>query len=100
MVLFGAGGTAVELHRDVALASAPLSPERARALVERVRSSALLTGWRGSAPLDMAALVAALCALSDFAMAHAAQLDSIDINPLVVMEQGAVCLDAVITLRT
>jgi acyl-CoA synthetase (NDP forming) len=100
MVLFGAGGTAVELHRDVALASAPLSPERARALIERVRSSALLTGWRGSAPLDMAALVAALCALSDFAMAHAAQLDSIDINPLVVMEQGAVCLDAVITLKT
>lgn len=100
MVLFGAGGTAVELHRDVALASAPLSPERARALVERVRSSALLTGWRGAAPLDMAALVAALCALSDFAMAHAEQLDSIDINPLVVMAQGAVCLDAVITLKS
>jgi acyl-CoA synthetase (NDP forming) len=99
MVVFGAGGTAVELHRDVALASAPLTPERARALVDRVRSSALLTGWRGAPPLDVNALVRALCALSDFAMAHADELDSIDVNPLVVMERGAVCLDAVITRK-
>jgi acyl-CoA synthetase (NDP forming) len=99
MVMFGAGGTAVELHRDVALASAPLTPERARQLIARVRSSALLTGWRGAKPLDVSALVAALCALSDFAMAHAQDIDGIDINPLVVMEQGVVCLDAVITRK-
>ena len=99
MVMFGAGGTAVELHRDVALASAPLTPERARDLIARVRSSALLTGWRGAQPLDVPALVSALCALSDFAMAHAQDIDSIDINPLVVMAQGAVCLDAVITRK-
>ena len=100
MVMFGAGGTAVELYRDVALASAPLSRERARALVDRVHSSALLKGWRGARPLDIEALVSALCALSDFAMAHADELDSIDINPLVVMEKGAVCLDAVITRKS
>ena len=99
MVMFGAGGTAVELYRDVAFASAPLTRERARALVDRVRSSALLKGWRGAAPLDMEALVSSLCALSDFAMAHAGELDSIDVNPLVVMDQGAVCLDAVITRK-
>ena len=99
MVMFGAGGTAVELHRDVALASAPLTPERARQLIARVRSSALLTGWRGAKPLDVPALVSALCALSDFAMAHAQDIDGIDINPLVVMEQGVVCLDAVITRK-
>ena len=100
MVMFGAGGTAVELYRDVALASAPLSRERARALVDRVRSSALLKGWRGAQPLDIEALVSALCALSDFAVAHADELDSIDVNPLVVMQQGAVCLDAVITRKS
>lgn len=99
MVMFGAGGTAVELYRDVALASTPLSRERARALVDRVRSSALLKGWRGAKPLDTEAVVSALCALSDFAMAHADELDSIDINPLVVMDKGAVCLDAVITCK-
>jgi succinyl-CoA synthetase beta subunit len=99
MIMFGAGGTAVELYRDVALASAPLTPERARALVKQVRSTALLEGWRGAKPLDMQALVSALCALSEFALSYADEIDSIDINPLVVMDKGAVCLDAVITRK-
>lgn len=99
MIMFGAGGTAVELYRDVALASAPLTPERARALIQKVHAAALLDGWRGAKPLDTNALVSALCALSDFAMKHADEIDSIDINPLVVMDKGAVCLDAVITRK-
>jgi acyl-CoA synthetase (NDP forming) len=99
MLMFGAGGTAVELYKDVAFASAPLSAEQAQRLVNRVRSSALLRGWRGAPVCDELALVDALCRLSDFALAHAAQLESIDINPLLVRPKGAVCLDAVITLR-
>ena len=99
LILFGAGGTAVELYRDVALASAHLNPTRARALIEQVHASALLKGWRGAQALDLNALVNALCALSDFAWQHAHELDSIDINPMVVMAQGAVCLDAVITRK-
>jgi acyl-CoA synthetase (NDP forming) len=96
MVMYGAGGTAVELYKDVAFASAPLSPERAQALVDRVRSSALLRGWRGAPRCDEAALVKALCAVSRFAAAHADEIESIDINPLLVRREGAACLDAVI----
>ncbi|MBH1962980.1 MAG: acetate--CoA ligase family protein [Comamonadaceae bacterium] len=99
MVMYGAGGTAVELYRDVAFASAPLDEAGARALVNRVRSSALLRGWRGAKPADEQALLNAICRLSEFAMAHANELESIDINPLVVRENGAVCLDAVIAKR-
>jgi acyl-CoA synthetase (NDP forming) len=97
MILYGAGGTAVELYRDVALASAPLSPERAKDLVDRVRSSALLRGWRGAPAADEAALIQTLCRLSDFALDHAQELQSVDINPLLVQAHGALCLDAVIT---
>lgn len=99
MVMFGAGGTAVELYRDVAFASAPLDATSARALVGRVRSSALLRGWRGAPAADEGALVDALCHLSAFALAHADEIESIDINPLVVREKGAFCLDAVIATR-
>ncbi|WP_249931221.1 acetate--CoA ligase family protein [Ramlibacter sp. 2FC] len=99
MVMYGSGGTAVELFKDVAFASAPLNPARAQALVDRVRSSALLRGWRGAPPCDEAALVDALCRLSEFALAHREELVSVDINPLVVRAQGAVCLDAVIVTR-
>ncbi|MBS0340155.1 MAG: acetate--CoA ligase family protein [Proteobacteria bacterium] len=99
MVMYGSGGTAVELFQDVAFASAPLSSERARELLERVRSTRLLRGWRGAPACDEAALVSALCRLSEFAAAHADRIESVDINPLVVRAQGAACLDAVITLQ-
>ena len=89
----------MELFQDVAFASAPLTAERARQLVERVRSTRLLRSWRGGPQYDEGALVEALMRLSDFAMAHAEVIESVDINPLVVRTQGAACLDAVITLR-
>ncbi|AVS83485.1 CoA-binding protein [Paracidovorax avenae] len=100
MVMFGSGGTAVELFKDVAFASAPLTPQRARALIERVRSTQLLRSWRGGPQYDEQALADALCRLSEFAFSHADRIESIDINPLVVRTQGAACLDAVIAVRS
>ena len=99
MVMVGMGGTAVELYKDIALASAPLTPERARSLLNRVHASALLRGWRGAPRCDEEALVQALCALSRFAVAHAGEIEAIDINPLLVRPEGAACLDAVIVRR-
>jgi succinyl-CoA synthetase beta subunit len=99
MVMFGSGGTAVELFKDVAFASAPVSQVRAMELVDSVTSSRLLRQWRGGPRYDEQALVDAICRLSEFGAAHADVIESIDVNPLVVREQGAVCLDAVITLR-
>lgn len=99
MVMFGLGGTAVELYKDVAFASAPLSEARALALVQSVRGSALMRGWRGAPASDVPALVQALCRLSAFAQAHAAQLAGVDINPFVVQASGGVCLDALNTTR-
>lgn len=96
MVMFGLGGVAVELYRDVAFASAPLTPQRARSLVRSVRAHALLEGWRGRPRLDEDALVQALCRLSALAAAHAGERLAIDINPFLVRERGAVCLDALI----
>jgi acetate---CoA ligase (ADP-forming) len=99
MVMFGLGGTAVELFKDVAFASAPLTPGQALTLVDSVRSSALLRGWRGGPQYDTDALADALSNLSLFAVRHADQLAGIDINPFVVKTDGAVCLDALITMR-
>jgi acetate---CoA ligase (ADP-forming) len=99
MVMFGSGGTAVELFKDVAFASAPVSQARARDLIDSVQSSRLLRKWRGGPQYDEQALVNAICRLSEFGEAHADVLESVDVNPLVVRESGAVCLDAVITLR-
>lgn len=99
MVMFGLGGVATELFRDVAFASAPLDHAHAQRLIERTKASRLLNGWRGAPPADREALADALVRLSEFAAAHASELDAIDINPLVVREHGCACLDAVITKR-
>lgn len=99
MVMFGLGGTAVELYKDVAFASAPLSIAQSEALVDSVRASALLKGWRGGPVYDVPALCSALSKLSEFAVQHADQLAGIDINPFVVQTDGGVCLDALISTK-
>lgn len=99
MVMFGLGGVFVELFRDVAFASAPLSAEAARRLIASVRGAALLAGWRGAAPCDTDAVVDALVSVSMFAAAHADRLDSLEINPFMVGPQGGVALDALVVLR-
>jgi acyl-CoA synthetase (NDP forming) len=100
MMMFGLGGISVELFKDVAFASAPLSQDSAQALIKRVRASKLLAGWRGQAPYDQQALVDALIALSNFALTYCDQLEGVDINPFLVQHTGAVCLDALVTIRT
>lgn len=99
MMMFGLGGVAVELFRDVAFASAPLTPRRAEALIDASRGSILLKGWRGSPPLDRRALVDALCALSHFAAAHRGEVDSVEVNPFLVRESGGYALDALVAFR-
>lgn len=100
MLMFGLGGIATELFRDVAFASAPLTSTRAHALIDRTRARQLLAGWRGAPAADRDALVQALVKLSEFAAAHAHELAAVDINPLVVRERGCACLDAVIERRS
>lgn len=100
MLMFGLGGIATELFRDVAFASAPLTSTRAHALIDRTRARQLLAGWRGAPAADREALVQALVKLSEFAAAHAHELAAVDINPLVVRERGCACLDAVIERRS
>jgi acyl-CoA synthetase (NDP forming) len=98
MVMFGLGGISVELFRDVAFASAPLTPARAAALVQSVQGARLLEGWRGAPPLDRAALLDALYRVAAFAAAQP-EIESIEINPFLVQAQGGVALDALVALR-
>lgn len=99
-VMVGMGGTAVELYRDVAFASIPISRKRAYELIKDVKGSALLFGWRGTQALNVEALADAVLALSRFGEVHADKVDAVDINPLRVSTEGVICLDAVVTLKS
>ncbi len=93
VLLFGQGGTAVEVVADRAVGLPPLNPPLARALVARTRVARLLAGWRDVPPADMEALLRTLCTVSQL-LAEVPQLAELDINPLLADAQGVVALDA------
>ena len=64
IAMVGLGGIAVEILKDVVVAPAPLSPDRARAMLAALRMAPLLAGARGRPPLDVDAIVDALVRLS------------------------------------
>ena len=101
VVMFGLGGTLVEVIEDVSFRVAPFSEAEARRMIAETRAGKVLRGTRGRGPYDIAALATALSRLSVFAAEHGDRIDSAEINPLVVLPEGhgAVALDAVIVTR-
>lgn len=101
VVMFGLGGIFVEVFKDVTFRVAPFDKTEAAKMIKEIKGYALLQGARGQPPADIDALVNALVALSEFAAKHADSVQSIDINPFVVLPQGqgAQALDAAIVSR-
>ena len=97
VILFGQGGTAVELIADRALALPPLNRTLARALVERTRIARLLHGWRDVPPVQMDAVLDAIVAVSQL-LAELPEITELDINPLLADAQGVIALDARLTV--
>jgi acetyltransferase len=97
VILFGQGGTAVELLADRSIALPPLNGPLARALVARTRVARLLGAWRDMPAANADALQRVLIAVSDL-LADLPELAELDINPLLLDAQGAVALDARIRL--
>lgn len=93
VIVFGAGGTMIELIRDRAMELPPLNQFLARRLIERARVAETLAEWRGAAPVDMDALERVLLRVSEM-VCELPQLREMDINPLIVDENGAVAVDA------
>jgi len=98
VVTFGLGGTLVELLKDTVCAVAPVSVEQAHAMIGKVRTAPLLTGYRGGPRHDIDALAQAISGLSVLAAQHEGTITTIEVNPLVVRpdDGGVIALDAVI----
>ncbi len=97
LVMVAAGGIFAEIYRDRSLRLAPVDLATAREMIAEVRAFTTLGGYRGRPAGDIAALAAAIVALSrlveDPAVVEA------EVNPLMVCAQGAVAVDAVVRMR-
>jgi acetyltransferase len=97
VLLFGSGGTLVEVYRDRALGLPPLTTTLARRMMEQTRIYEALRGVRGRAPVDLAALEALMVRFSHL-VAEQSFVREIDINPLIASPEGLLALDARVVL--
>jgi acetyltransferase len=93
VVVFGRGGTAVEIINDKALALPPLDLQLARDLIERTRVSRLLRAYRDVPAVKPDAVAMVLVKLAQMA-ADIPEIRELDINPLLVDETGVMAVDA------
>lgn len=93
LIMFGAGGTAVELVRDTAMALLPLDRDLADDLIRQTRICRLLEGYRDRPAADVAAVADVLVRTSVMAIRHP-EIIELDINPLLADETGVIALDA------
>jgi acetyltransferase len=93
VILFGAGGKAVEVVADRAVGLPPLNAVLARDIVSRTRVARLLAGYRDRPAADLNAIVETLMRVSDL-VADVPEIVELDINPLLADERGVIALDA------
>ncbi len=98
VVLFGQGGTGVELLADRALGLPPLNSVLARDLIAQTRVYRQLLGYRDHPPVDLAAIESTLVRLARLA-AELTEVAELDINPLLADAGGVIALDARIAVR-
>jgi acetyltransferase len=93
VILFGHGGTAVELIGDRAIGLPPLNRELAGELIARTRIARLLSGFRDHPGADRAAIERVLVRIAQL-MADFPNICELDINPLIANSKGVLALDA------
>ncbi|WP_440953427.1 acetate--CoA ligase alpha subunit [Methanococcoides sp. FTZ1] len=99
LLMFGLGGTYVEVLKDVSFSVAPIGKEISRKMISSIKTYPLLTGVRGESPSDLGSIVETLCRVSQLVIDFPEILE-FEINPLMVMPdgQGCVAMDIRLTL--
>ncbi|MDY7028241.1 MAG: acetate--CoA ligase family protein, partial [Spirochaetota bacterium] len=98
VILAGAGGIYTEVMRDVSLRIAPVNPKAAAEMLRELKVYPLLTGYRGTAALDVDDLARQIVLLSELATDHP-EISELDLNPLFVLENRAVVGDVHIEVQ-
>ena len=91
-LMLGSGGVFAEVLRDTSFRVIPVAEKDAITMVRDLKALPLLKGFRGSNPVNFKALVKTLLSVSK--MVEREDISELDINPLIVNEQGAIAADA------
>ena len=97
VVMFGLGGIFVEVLKDVAFRVAPLAKKDIEEMITEIKGYPLLTGIRGGKPKDVETIKDILAKISEIAIDNP-EIKEIDLNPVIVHEEGAAIVDSRIIL--
>lgn len=95
----GSGGVLVDLVGDAISVLLPARPDEIARALNALRVGRLLDGFRGKPAVNKTLLVASLCDLAEFALAHAGTIAEIEINPLFVYENDVLAVDALMQVQ-
>ncbi len=98
VLMFGLGGTLVEVLKDVAFRIVPLTREDARSMIREIKAYRLFEGYRGQPPIDVQYLEELLLKVSRM-IEDNPEIKEMDINPLIAYRSGALAVDARIILE-
>jgi acyl-CoA synthetase (NDP forming) len=98
VILFGLGGVLVEILKDVSMRIAPLSKRDCKEMIEEIKGSKLLDGYRNIKKVNKEKIIELLLNLSDLAV-NEKEIEEIDFNPVIVNEKNAVVVDARIIMK-
>lgn len=99
IVVFGLGGIFVEVLKKVGGRMAPITRTQAEELIAEFEESKLMHGFRGQAPWNLDALADIIVSAGRLAAAGAGWIESIDVNPMLVTEDGFLAVDALCLVR-
>ena len=100
IVVIAAGGVMIEVLADRVTALPPIDPDTARRLLGDLKIGELLSGHRGTTARDLNAAAEAIMRMGDLAAHLGDVIESIDLNPLILLESGCVAVDALAVGRS
>lgn len=99
MILLGMGGVGVEIYKDVSLRMAPLKTRDADHMIQELAARKLLTGYRGSEPVNLNALRKTITSFSKLMMDMKDIVESVDLNPVMCTAKACTVVDSRIMLK-
>ena len=99
VIMVGLGGIMTEVMKDVAFRMLPITTSDAKSMLNELKGSALLKGFRGSEPIDTNMVAKMLVQIGKLGVENADYINSIDFNPVVVYPKSHFVVDAKIILN-
>jgi 3-hydroxypropionyl-CoA synthetase (ADP-forming) len=98
VIMVGLGGIMTEVMKDVAFRLLPITTSDAKSMLNELKGSALLKGFRGSEPIDTNMVAKMLVQIGKLGVENADYINSVDFNPVVVYPKSHFVVDAKIIL--